>query len=615
MTEADSPIHDFYPLDFETDLNGKKADWEALVLIPFIDQVCLWCWSGHILPVNSAMNQHLIMGCQERLLAGMALYEPQLSPEERARNIHSNALSYSFSRERTIKMASPYPATFPDVVAHVQQHELPFPHAAEDTPPLRYLDTFDQARYYPGFPTFRFMPHTFDRRFAQVKVFSFPSKSESIVMDVSQSELAHMDASTAALQQHYLNAVVWVRWPHLLEARVVAVSSEGEKYMLNTAEPPQAVRVPTSSKDSHGWRDQANYLHTLMLSSRGLDIGDVKAILHVQLSQGYQDVYTARGTVIRRRVWSRRETQYPLQVCLKDLVVHREDDNEAEVPMADRLQEGAEFCFLGHPYYGHLGQITSLQADTGQVSVEINPRPAPYVQDLIDSAAASDGQYFNLGTAAHMLHMPTHLLNRLIGDIYLFDGTPKEPGQKLNAGLRLKFNKRNEQVIGMTQRRQDGQWYVSQRALQLLQHYQQSFPQVFQGLVRAGRVDNFYAQLMFRDKAATVMQALRNFVKTDLKTRDRETVPVGTQVIPTSALNAMEERLEAELAAPAEPSKPVKVAKVHPKFLLLQHTVLRDGLGQAPDSEADFQLGDRVVRWLWMPSLLPPPCRALNQRL
>lgn len=40
MTEDDSPLADFYPLEFATDLNGKKQDWEALVLISFIDEVC-----------------------------------------------------------------------------------------------------------------------------------------------------------------------------------------------------------------------------------------------------------------------------------------------------------------------------------------------------------------------------------------------------------------------------------------------------------------------------------------------------------------------------------------------------------------------------------------------
>lgn len=41
MTEKESPILDFYPEKFEQDLNGKKADWEAVVLIPFIDETKL----------------------------------------------------------------------------------------------------------------------------------------------------------------------------------------------------------------------------------------------------------------------------------------------------------------------------------------------------------------------------------------------------------------------------------------------------------------------------------------------------------------------------------------------------------------------------------------------
>ena len=37
MYGANSPILDFYPAEFEQDLNGKKQDWEAVVKIPFID--------------------------------------------------------------------------------------------------------------------------------------------------------------------------------------------------------------------------------------------------------------------------------------------------------------------------------------------------------------------------------------------------------------------------------------------------------------------------------------------------------------------------------------------------------------------------------------------------
>lgn len=38
LTTEESPIIDYYPLDFRTDLNGKKQEWEAVVLIPFIDE-------------------------------------------------------------------------------------------------------------------------------------------------------------------------------------------------------------------------------------------------------------------------------------------------------------------------------------------------------------------------------------------------------------------------------------------------------------------------------------------------------------------------------------------------------------------------------------------------
>lgn len=70
MLSESSPIIDFYPQDFESDLNGKKQDWEAVVLIPFIQE--------------------------EKLLEAMASVEHELSATERARNIQGPCLIFRF---------------------------------------------------------------------------------------------------------------------------------------------------------------------------------------------------------------------------------------------------------------------------------------------------------------------------------------------------------------------------------------------------------------------------------------------------------------------------------------------------------------------------------------
>jgi 5'-3' exoribonuclease 2 len=62
MTSDDSPIIDFYPDDFEIDMNGKKMQWQGVALLPFIEQ--------------------------DRLLSAIRSKQDQLTDDEKRRNSH-----------------------------------------------------------------------------------------------------------------------------------------------------------------------------------------------------------------------------------------------------------------------------------------------------------------------------------------------------------------------------------------------------------------------------------------------------------------------------------------------------------------------------------------------
>lgn len=135
MTDASSKIIDYYPVDFETDLNGKKQEWEALVLIPFIDE--------------------------KRLIDAMNDCNDQLTDNEKSRNRHGPMVQFDYCAED--QGSEPEMYGLP-MIGHVLCKETLVNREEIDVPENKLVlgpcSGALKNAFFPGFPTMRHLKHT-----------------------------------------------------------------------------------------------------------------------------------------------------------------------------------------------------------------------------------------------------------------------------------------------------------------------------------------------------------------------------------------------------------------------------------------------------------------------
>uniref|UniRef100_A0A182TY25 5'-3' exoribonuclease 1 n=1 Tax=Anopheles melas TaxID=34690 RepID=A0A182TY25_9DIPT len=134
MTDPNSSVYDFYPVNFATDLNGKQQAWEAVVLIPFIDE--------------------------KRLLKAMGPCDAFLTDEEKQRNVHGPMLKYQYDTKQHAPLDAKYGFDRVDVL-HVKCSEIwrDDLRVAENRLVLGPSQGAVLHGYAKGFPTFAHLPY------------------------------------------------------------------------------------------------------------------------------------------------------------------------------------------------------------------------------------------------------------------------------------------------------------------------------------------------------------------------------------------------------------------------------------------------------------------------
>lgn len=279
MYDVNSPILDFYPTDFEQDLNGKKQEWEAVVKIPFIDETrLLKAMAGKLRSLS------YILFCIQYDTGR----EHRLTKEESSRNTWGTSLKFRHNPEGTTFYPSSLPGFFP-----------PLPRCACIMEPFD-LPTLDGLHLVPGlcdgvalgveamagFPSLKTLPHSASVGFHGVNVHGTASRNKSMVIHIQNP---YEGQKMEDLAERMIGERTFMGWPFLQEGQVVNISDalfRYEKLVVTPGSPPKVVSTPHTLHGLSQWKTMTERIEHHYSKRCGVLCGMVEVLLHVRPLKG-----------------------------------------------------------------------------------------------------------------------------------------------------------------------------------------------------------------------------------------------------------------------------------------------------------------------------------------
>ena len=556
MTSAESPIIDFYPRDFDLDMNGKKMEWEAVVKIPFIDE--------------------------SRLLPAMKTREHLLSEDERNRNEFGVSLKFTYSQDIEYIYPSSLVGIFPDI---------PRCHCVEnifDLPTMEGLDYHvglmrgakvgESALY--GFPSLKTLPFSGNLGFHGVNVFQQESRNESMVITILESD----KRTNVENAKKLLGRKVHVGFPFLSEAKVMRVSDEMFNYTLpKTGEGPP-IAVPNGPQEIGMWHKKAERIESVYSKRLGIMIGEVQSLVHVDTLKGLKK--TDDGATIKEYAQLPGiEIDYASQMVVEQ--VTNEDQRFIE-KAAQSVQEeyptGSRAFFLGDYAYGRPLEVVGHTDHKVDIWVSMAAAKPPEFGREIAAYAERTTPYSPSFAVAKVLGLNPLVLSKITSSFQVVVDS-----DRVNLGLNLKFEAKKLKVLGYSRRGATG-WEFSEKAIELIRMYMIKFPEFIAGIQRNSQGNIYNATDFYPESEAYIkVKQIQTWLK-EIQSKSFEKVPLEAEQLDSEAVHKIEEGADKAFQLDPPGKGANKKIKAAPRNSLLKPSDAEHRL-----SHQRFALGDRVV--------------------
>eukprot|EP01042_Synura_sphagnicola_P001408 gene1408-1603_t len=455
MTSDQSPIKDFYPETFKIDMNGKRAPWEAVVLLPFIDETKL------VVAENTYCS------------------ESMLTRDETARNAFGRIMYYVFDPAVTATIYSCNPSIGLKDISNCQSREEELP---PDIHPSRAFKSElipGTVSPCPGFPSLSMLPIAGVRCEAiKLNVFGSESKYSTLILEL-QSSRGAVERLGSNLER-ILGKCVYVNYPSMVEARVVGVTTVRGEARLTADNTVARTVWEEGSDESKNWMREAGMESSAYLRGRGkpgtggIDIGELHAWLVVLPLQG---MIRDLSTGARTKKFGTVEAKIPINMAL--WVAPVEDPRFIEtagMEVSELFPLNSMVIALDGPHRGKVGRVAGphgppdksgaakmkreIKREVGKsvpgprnviVEFPVLPEEVPFGLTI---AASIRDQYYSVSDVCRATDISPSLFGKIVGAVFV------EPGRR-DFGLNLKRNGQYQLLgyvrrVEMTQEGRDG---------------------------------------------------------------------------------------------------------------------------------------------------------------
>uniref|UniRef100_A0A0X3NPB6 Uncharacterized protein n=1 Tax=Schistocephalus solidus TaxID=70667 RepID=A0A0X3NPB6_SCHSO len=565
LSSHDTPVSEFFPSDFHTDLNGKIASWEAVVLIPFIDE--------------------------ERMLSALAPCTARLSASDAARNCHRG--NCFFAARAPLTSAEAERATFESLLTEEVDGGLYRANVLRDYQHCTRVYCSLPRPVEIHFPSLSRLPFSFEIKRIGVQTFSFPSKLESVVITVEhplcrnalQSGISR-DLSLRSIAHRYLGRVASVGWPYSRMVLPIIILDEKEIFELDTNslmsggkpvihDSSHLRTMNPNSNDSRvpSWANLSwLQTHAEWATNRLKDrcaillpsypraallcrqLKSITLVARLKPQQGNQcrlqlnplftkaDLHQdgvqqpARGRRNERGGTAGRtclRTDANVSIALGDglslelLDLSLEDSGfSKECALKDLFQIGDRVITFSKSHFGWLAEITDWTS-SGNLKLNAEPKAPlagypPQFREIICEADEQD--YLTNRELADRLHLQPHIVAYLTDDVMIraphFENDKESSRRVINVGLALRSNYSRASIIGWSKfSTTRGMWLFSQRVFLVLRKYTENFPEMTNYL--AGWNCRGVADIhhIFTQDTFASFRKLKDFLRTEVWTQ------------------------------------------------------------------------------------------------